>query len=234
MKLSIIIPCHNEAKNIPLILSEYGKIIKDKETEIILVDNNSTDETAQILASLLPKYLFAKSVFEPVRGYGSAILAGLKSAKGDCLGWTHGDMQTSPNDILKALKLIESSNHRTDIFIKGLRHGRPFFDQAFTWGMSFFETIYLRASLYDINGQPNIFHRSFFKRWQNPPCDFSLDLYAFYLARRDKLRIIRFPVCFPERIHGQSNWNTGLVSKWKLIKRTLAFSRKLKRGNLNQ
>ena len=229
MKLSIIIPCCNEAKNIPLILSEYSRFIKNEEVEVILVDNGSTDETATVLVEFLPKYFFARSVFEGRRGYGSAVLAGLNSSKGDYLGWTHGDMQTPPDDILKALKLIESNNNRTDIYIKGLRQGRLLFDQIFTWGMSFFETLYLGVSLYDINGQPNIFHSSFFKKWENPPLDFSFDLYAFYRARKNKLEIIRFPVIFPKRIHGESNWNTGLASKWKLIKRTIDFSRKLKR-----
>lgn len=82
---------------------------------------------------------------------------------------------------------------------------------------------------YDINAQPNIFPRVFFDEWQNPPYDFALDLYALYMARRKNLKVIRFPVLFPERIYGESKWNTGPKSKWKFIKRTMEFSVKLKK-----
>ncbi len=95
--------------------------------------------------------------------------------------------------------------------------------------MSLFETFYLHTKLYDINAQPNIFPRVFFDEWQNPPYDFALDLYALYMARRKNLKVIRFPVLFPERIYGESKWNTGLKAKWKFIKRTMEFSVKLKK-----
>ena len=55
-------------------------------------------------------------------------------------------------------------------------------------------------------------------------------VYALYMARRKGLKVLRFPVDFPERVHGESKWNTGLASKWKFIKRTLDFSVKLKRA----
>ena len=83
--------------------------------------------------------------------------------------------------------------------------------------------------LHDINAQPNIFHRSFFESWDNPPHDFSLDLYALYMAKKRKISVVRFDVLFPERIHGTSSWNTGFAAKKKFIKRTLDFSSKLKK-----
>jgi hypothetical protein len=94
--------------------------------------------------------------------------------------------------------------------------------------MSFFETIYFRAPLWDINAQPNLFHKTLLNLWNAPPHDFSLDLFALWSAQRNSFTICRFPVAFPPRINGISSWNTGLASKWKFIKRTIAFSRQLK------
>ena len=96
--------------------------------------------------------------------------------------------------------------------------------------MSFFETIYMGEKLHDINAQPNIFHRDFFATWKNPPYNFALDLYVLYMAKKQKMNVIRFDVLFPERIHGTSSWNTGFAAKNKFIKRTLAFSAKLKKS----
>jgi glycosyltransferase involved in cell wall biosynthesis len=231
MLLSIVVPCYNEEKNIPLLLERFNSSVKDnKEIEVILVNNGSKDNSKEVLKELIPKYKFAKTVEVKVnQGYGYGILYGLSHAKGDFIGWTHADLQTDPYDIIKALKLIKTYNYDKKLFIKGLRKNRPLFDTIFTVGMSFFETIYLKKILWDINAQPNIFHKDFYKSWNNPPHDFSLDLFALYTARKQNLKIIRFDVNFPERIHGHSSWNTGFKEKIKFIKRTLDYSFKLKK-----
>lgn len=231
MKLSIIVPCYNESKNIPLILERFSLVIERNDVEVVLVNNGSTDNSREVLDELVPLYSFARQVsVEENQGYGFGILSGLSAAKGEFLGWTHADMQTDPHDPIKALELLESQPYPQRSYVKGTRQGRPLRDNIFTVGMSLFETLYMRCRLWDINAQPNIFHRSFFERWENPPHDFSLDLYVLYLAKYYGLQVVRFPVLFPERIHGESSWNTGFVQKWKFIHRTLEFSVKLKKG----
>ncbi len=233
LKLSIVVPCYDEAENIPLILKRFGEVIKRDDIEVILVDNGSRDDSPQVIRRLLPAYPFAKTVhIETNQGYGYGVIQGLKACSGEFIGWTHADMQTDPADLVRALDIIEANNCDETLFVKGNRKGRPLFDQFFTSGMSLFETIYMGARLYDINAQPNVFSRNFFDTWQNPPKDFALDLYALYMAQKSGLRIERFDVVFPKRLHGTSHWNTGLASKWKFIKRTVDFSRKLKKGGV--
>lgn len=231
MKLSIVIPCYNESKNIPLILSRFDEVIKRNDIQVVLVNNGSTDGSQQVLQQLAPNFSFVKQVNVPVNeGYGFGVISGLKEADGTFVGWTHADMQTDPQDVIKALEILEKESDPPNVYVKGRRKGRPFFDQFFTSGMSLFETIYMGEKLYDINAQPNIFHRNFFEGWDNPPHDFALDLYALYMARKRKMNVIRFNVLFPERIHGTSSWNTGFAAKKKFIKRTLDFSLKLKKS----
>lgn len=233
IKLSIVIPCYNEQANIPLILERFNEVIKREDIEIVLVNNGSTDDSAAVLDRLVVDYAFAKVVTVTVnQGYGFGILSGLRQAQGEFLGWTHADMQTDPFDTIKALDIIEQHQSAKNLYLKGLRKKRPLFDQIFTVGMSVFETVYLKAPLWDINAQPNIFHRSFFNDLDNPPHDFSLDLFFLFMAKRKQLTIQRFPVVFPERIHGESSWNHGLAAKWKFIKRTLTFSQQLKKDYL--
>ncbi|MDY3909032.1 MAG: glycosyltransferase family 2 protein [Eubacterium sp.] len=234
MKVSIVIPCYNEQENIPLILERFKDVIHGEDMEIILVDNGSTDDSAKVLSELLPQYSFARTVKVPVnQGYGYGILSGLKEAKGEFLGWTHADMQTDPQDVIKAYHLLDENKWEKNIMVKGNRKGRGLFDNIFTFGMAVFETVYLHKSLYDINAQPNIFSKEFFASWENPPKDFSLDLYALYMAKVQGIDVIRFSVLFPPRIHGQSHWNTGLAAKYKFIKRTIDFSVKLKKGGIS-
>lgn len=226
---SIVVPCFNEAKNIPLMLGRFGSALKRDDIEVMLVDNGSTDGTPDALAELLPRHPFARSVRVQVnQGYGFGILSGLRAASGDFLGWTHADMQTDPHDAVKACEVLERAADPQRCFVKGGRQGRPVVDRFFTAGMSLFETAYLGVALDDINGQPTLFPRSFFEKWVDPPHDFSLDLYAFYMARRAKMDVVRFPVYFGARAFGQSHWNSGLAARVRFIKRTLVYSAALK------
>ena len=227
MRFSLVIPCYNEAANLPLLL-ERCKGVAGADTEVILVDNGSTDNSPEVLARLLPSYPGCRSVrVEVNQGYGFGILSGLRAAQGDILGWTHADLQTDPQDALRGLELF--AQHGAQSFVKGRRYGRPLADVAFTLGMSVFETVLLGKRLWDINAQPTMFTRAFFATWANPPHDFSLDLYAYYEARRQGLGVHRFPVHFGDRAHGVSHWNVNWAAKRKFIRRTVDFSLQLRR-----
>jgi len=231
MKLSIVVPCYNEEMNIPIILNKFSSVINRNDVEIILVNNGSSDNSKNVMNKLAPDYPFAKILHIDVNhGYGSGILAGLRVAGGEFIGYTHADMQTDPADVLIGLKIIERQKNPKICYLKGVRKGRPAFDQVFSIGMSFFESLYLGKKLWDINAQPNIFHKDFFADiMENCPKDFSLDLYLLYMAQLKGLILIRFDVVFPDRVYGISSWNDGLSSKLKFIKRTLKFSFELKR-----
>jgi len=225
MNFSLVIPCFNEANNLPILIEKCKKVLENKDNEIVLVDNGSTDNSESILKAYLNIYPNLKIVkIENNIGYGNGILKGLKAAKGTFLGWTHADLQTNPEDALKGLEFLKNDH----TFVKGRRYGRPLFDRIFTVFMSIFETILLGKRLSDINAQPTIFSRKFFETWENPPNDFSLDLFAYYFAKKNKLSIVRFPVFFGKRLHGISHWNIDFRSKLKFINRTIKYSFKLR------
>lgn len=229
MRFSLIIPCYNEAANLPLLLDRCKGLAQRSDIEIILVDNGSTDNSPEVLLNLLPLYSSCRSVrVEQNQGYGFGILTGLRAAKGAILGWTHADMQTDPQDALQGLELFEK--HGLGIFVKGKRYGRPLSDVFFTFGMSIFETLLLGKPMRDINAQPTLFSKAFFETWLEPPHDFSLDLYAYYLAQQNGLGIYRFPVKFGERAHGVSHWNINWAAKRKFIRRTVEFSLQLRKS----
>ena len=227
-RLSLVIPCYNEAANLPLLLERCKELAARPDVEIILVDNGSNDSSAAVLLDLLPKFPGCRSIrVEKNQGYGFGIVSGLKAAKGEILGWTHADMQTDPQDALLGLEFFEQ--HGSDVFVKGRRYGRPFMDVVFTVGMSIFETVLLARPMWDINAQPTMFSRNFFESWTDPPDDFSLDLYAYYQAQRCGLEVYRFPVRSGERAHGVSHWNVNWTAKQKFIRRTVDFSLQMKK-----
>jgi glycosyltransferase involved in cell wall biosynthesis len=226
MNLSLVIPCYNEAKNLPLLIDRCNCVFAGRsDAEVVLVDNGSTDDSADVLARSLVGNSLIRSIRVPVnQGYGHGILEGLRSAKSEILAWTHADMQTDPGDGLRGFKLFKASDDPHRLFVKGRRIGRPMADAVFTVGMAAFETVLLRTPLWDINAQPTIFSRRFFEAWQNPPDDFSLDLYAYFMAKSEGLTTRRIAVTFATRAHGTSRWNISPAAKMKFIRRTLSYS----------
>ena len=231
IKYTLVIPCYNEAKNLPELIERCNIVFQRHDMEVILVDNGSSDNTADIFADTLNEHSQLRSIrVEKNQGYGFGILAGLKAAQGDILAWTHADMQTDPGDVLVGFAMYEKDKNPEQLFVKGKRYGRSLFDRFFAIGMGFFESILLGKLLWEINAQPGIIHRSLFESWENPPKDYSLDLYAYYQAKLQKLRIKRFPVYFGPRLHGHSHWNYGWKSKLKFIKQTMKYSYNLRKN----
>ena len=229
INLTIVIPCFNEAKSLPKLVKDFSKKLKRKDVELILVNNGSNDSTETIISNLKKDYNFLKMIkLKKNNGYGNGILQGLKKAKGKYISWTHADLQTDPYDVIIGFEKFEKELS-PKIFIKGNRLGRPLKDIIFTIGMSIFETILLKKFFWDVNAQPNIFHKNFFNMLEKIPLDFSFDLFFYFNAKKKKLKILRFPVKYPERKFGVSHWNTDFKNKMKFIKRTIKYSFQLKK-----
>ncbi|MBL1418928.1 MAG: glycosyltransferase family 2 protein [Alphaproteobacteria bacterium] len=234
-KLSIVIPCFNEKDNMPLVLRRFEELMKDRDDiELIVVDGFSTDETPAILTQLFKKlnHQYFKLILKQQRGgYGRDILDGLDSASGNVLAWTHADMQTDPKDVFDAFNLYKSFEH-DQVFIKGARQNRPLMDVLFTWGMFVVVLFTLKVKLTDINAQPKIFSKNFYQKHMQKaaPSDFSLDLYAYYQAKRTGLKIVTIPVIFADRVHGEAKGGGGSFKmKWNLINRTFKYIFALKK-----
>lgn len=231
MRLSLVIPCYNEAKSLGALAARCTELLDaEPDAEVILVDNGSTDDSPAVLARETGRHDRLRSVRVPVnQGYGFGILTGLRAASGEVIGWTHADLQTDPMDALTGFARFKAARDPERLYVKGARYGRPTSDRVFTAGMSAFETLLFGRVLRDVNAQPNLFPASFFGEWRDPPHDFALDTYAYALAKAKGLRVERFPVLFAPRQHGVSHWNVNWQAKLKFIRRTLDFSFRLRR-----
>lgn len=228
--LSIIVPCYNEEKNIPLIVQRLEEVFpSNKNIELVLVDNGSTDNSNKVMQELSKRYSYINIVkIEKNIGYGFGILSGLKEARGDVLAWTHADMQTDLNDVIVAYSEYIKYND-TNVFVKGNRQKREIIEWFFSFGMGIIASLVLREKLYDINAQPKLFSREFYRKYMNnAPYDFSLDLYALYFAKKN-CKIVEVPVYFNQRMHGESKGGGNSKNRIKLIKRTLSYILQLRK-----
>jgi glycosyltransferase involved in cell wall biosynthesis len=237
-KLSIVLPCYNEANNLTSILANLRLTIKNrKDVEVIVVNNGSRDNSAAVLARELsdPTLWFIRVEHVGVnQGYGFGIMAGLRVAKGEFLAWTHADMQTDPADVLRGYEKILAARDPQNAFVKGGRVARGPLDSFFTFGMSLISSAFLGCWMHDINAQPKIFSRNFYTKLESPPDDFSLDLYAYYLAKRSGGEVMILPVDFGKRRHGDAKGGGSISGKLRLSLRTWKYIIKIRREILNK
>jgi len=231
MKLSIIIPCFNEELSLNKLVDNCLSNINDN-VEIILVDNGSTDSTFKSLVNLnLPDNIIPLRIDKNI-GYGDGILQGLKHAKGEIVSWTHADLQTDVSDVIIGFNQFEDNLINKDCMVKGIRKNRNIIDSFFTFSMGLYSSIVIGTWMYDINAQPKMFHRSFMDEFEDPPLDFSLDLFLMHFFKRKKIKIKTFSVFFNKRKYGEAKGGGTFKGKMKLIKRTLSYIRTLKQ-NIN-
>jgi glycosyltransferase involved in cell wall biosynthesis len=103
-RLSVVIPCLNEAANIEQCVQSALSVLEAKgiDGEIIVADNDSEDDSARLAAGA-----GAIVVHEPERGYGSAYMAGFAVARGRYILMADADLTYDFNEIPKFLTELE-------------------------------------------------------------------------------------------------------------------------------
>lgn len=127
MRVSVIIPTHNEAQAIGRVLADLPP---EFTTEVIVVDSNSSDGTPEIAAGL-----GARVIKEPRRGYGRACLTGLANTNNpDVVVFLDGDYSDRPSELPILLAPIVEG--RADITL-GSRLRKASNRRALPWHQSF-------------------------------------------------------------------------------------------------
>jgi glycosyltransferase involved in cell wall biosynthesis len=100
LQLSVVIPCLNEAENIELCVALALTAIARAGIagEVIVADNGSDDGSAELAESA-----GARVVHQPIRGYGSAYLAGFTAARGEYIVMADADLTYDFADIPRFL-----------------------------------------------------------------------------------------------------------------------------------
>lgn len=232
MKYSIVIPCYNESENLFDMVEKLKCFKNYKETEFVLVENGSQDDSREIFEKKLKldKKHFKKVYVKKNLGYGYGLQQGLKKASGSYVGWLHADLQVSPNELDKLIEYLESQNFEGCFFLKGNRKNRSLFDCFFTFCMTIYEFFVFHKKMNDIGAIPVLFNRELMNNFKNIPNDFSIELYAYYIAKCNNYQIKRFPVVLNKRLKGKSSWNKGFKSKIRQSKIIMKDSLKIKKG----
>ena len=125
MKLSIVIPAYNEEGSIALTIENLSNALVSKniDHEILVIDDNSTDDTKAVLNELTKKYTSLKyETNTGPNGFGYATRYGLERYQGDCVAIMMADLSDSPTDLINFYYTMIRGNYDCVFgsrFIKG-------------------------------------------------------------------------------------------------------------------
>ena len=113
-KFTIVIPVYNEAKNLQILVPKIYKVLKNIKFELIIVDDNSRDDTSKILKKFKKKNLH-HLVRKKKRDLSKSCIDGFKKAKYKDIVVMDGDLQHKPSDLKKILNIFYKYN--TDVVV---------------------------------------------------------------------------------------------------------------------
>ena len=107
MKISVVIPCYNEEQTVLQIVKKVQGVLVDNEYEIIIIDDFSTDNTKQVIDSIIANDNSVKAVcHDKNKGKGAALRSGFNRSSGGVIIIQDADLEYDPNEYIKLLKPI--------------------------------------------------------------------------------------------------------------------------------
>ena len=105
LRVSVLIPCLNEAETITECVLRATRALDESEIvgEVVVIDNGSEDGSGRLAAAA-----GARVVYEPRRGYGSAYLAGLRAARGRFIVMADADLTYDFSEIPRFVAELET------------------------------------------------------------------------------------------------------------------------------
>jgi len=207
--ISVVLPVHNQAAHIAPIIASYHDVLTQlgQPYEFVLSVNGSTDDSAGVCEKLAQTYPTIRVVVDPRAGWGLAVRAGLRAARGDLLCYTNC-ARTSAADLRL---LIGSGLDRPNAVVKATRRVRD------NWKRRLGSTLYnvecrllLGVKTTDVNATPKVFSRSHAALLDLTSDGDMLDAEFLFTCRRKGYPVIEVPIFGNRRQGGKST--TGYKS----------------------
>jgi dolichol-phosphate mannosyltransferase len=113
IKLSVIVPSRDEAENLRECISKIAQSLSDHciENEILVIDDGSTDNTAEIVKDLIVQFPCVKYIpNKGENGFGRATRLGLQGFSGDAVAIMMADLSDSPQDLVRYWQKLQEGH----------------------------------------------------------------------------------------------------------------------------
>ena len=222
MDVSVVIPVFNEESTLQTIFT----LIKKTRipSEIIIIDDGSTDSTPQIIKKLLEDPSVRAITFPVNRGKGAAVSAGIKAAHGEIIILQDADLEYNPGEYEKLLRPFEENQAQVVYgtrFMTNKKMTSYFLHFVANKILTMITNILYKSSLNDMETGCKIFRKDIFEQLQIKAdgFDFEPEFTAKLLKR--KIKIYEVPITFKPRNYAQGKkikFHDAIEAIWTLIK----------------
>lgn len=222
MKLSVIIPAYNEEKTISYVIMRIFALRLDFDFEIIIVDDGSTDATAEEVKKLgLPVVYISQ---EKNFGKGMALRRGIREAKGEIILIQDADLEYDPKDYPALLNPVLSGEAEVVYGSRILNKENARSYSRFYWGgrlLSWWTNFLYGSAITDEATGYKVFKAEVLKSL-GLDCrgfEFCPEVTAKILMRGIKIR--ETPICYCPRSIAEGkkiSWKDGVIALWTLFK----------------
>lgn len=220
IKLSVVIPAYNGEEDLKKgILDEVSNYLKnqDYQYEVLVVDDGSSDNTAQIVAEQIKNKKNFQLIKNSHKGKAVTVMTGLLQSKGEIVAFTDIDQSTPLREIEKFISKFEQG-YEIVIGSRQGRSGSPVVRQIASIGFSVLRTVILGLPLSDTQCGFKAFSQKsiglifpqLLKRYQEVSTsgrslNADFDVEFLYLARKKNLKIAEIKVNWHDRNPEQAN-----------------------------
>jgi glycosyltransferase involved in cell wall biosynthesis len=221
MKISVVIPVFNERETIAEILSRVRRALDGKDSELVVVDDGSTDGTREALRSIDGIRLIEH---EQNQGKGAALRTGFAAASGDVVIVQDADLEYDPRDYPRLLEPILDG--RADVVFGSRFLGGPhrvlFFwhylaNKLLTWLSNMFTNL----NLSDMETGYKVFRRPVLERIRIRSDRFNFEPEITAKVAKTRCRVYEVPISYSGRTYDEGKkigWRDGLSALWSIIK----------------
>jgi glycosyltransferase involved in cell wall biosynthesis len=110
IEISVVVPVYNEEGNLPVLIPALVEVLKNlgRSYEVIFVDDGSSDESRRILKEMASEHASLRILrFKENRGLSTALVAGMREARGEIIVTLDSDLQNDPADIPRLLEYLD-------------------------------------------------------------------------------------------------------------------------------